>query len=267
VKRERENARLLGKRLRQEDRGVLLLIDPDRHEIGAIRRRAESAAEAGVAAILIGSSFLESDRFDEAVRVSRVSPNLPVVLFPGSGSQLSAYADGILLLSLISGRNPELLIGEHVRSAHKIKRMNLEVLPTGYMLVESGAMTSVQFMSNTVPLPRAKPELAAAHALAGQLLGLGLIYMDAGSGARYSIPPEFTGSVAEAIDIPLLVGGGIRTPEAVEQQIISGATMVVVGTAVESATEGSNLLREMVAATQQATKSIDRSITYQEGAR
>lgn len=263
---ERPNGRRLGPRLQEGGGGVLLLIDPDRHEISSIRRRAEHASKAGVAAILIGSSFLESDRFNEAVRVCRVSADLPVVLFPGSGSQLSSYADGILFLSLISGRNPELLIGEHVRSAHRIKRMKLEVLPTGYMLVESGTMTAVQFMSNTIPLPRNKPELAAAHALAGQLLGLGLIYMDAGSGARHSIHPEFTQRVAQTIDIPLLVGGGLKTPEAVAAQIGHGARMVVVGTAVESASESSGLLAEMVAAAKSSGSAIDHSIVCHRGA-
>lgn len=228
--------------------GVLLLVDPDRHKLREIEKRVSHAAACGVKAILVGSSFMASDGFQETVRACRKACRLPVVLFPGSGAQLSADADAILLLSLISGRNPELLIGEHVRFAPAIKRLGLDVLPTGYMLVDSGGITSVQFMSNTIPLPRDKPDLAAAHALAGELLGLKLIYMDAGSGAKQPIPFELIRAVAKTIEIPLIVGGGIRSPRQVEASVRGGAAFVVVGTAIEKASEKSGLLAELVAA-------------------
>ncbi len=233
---------------RQLERGVLLLIDPDRHELDEIAERAAFGARCGVKAILVGSSFLASDRFQQAVRICRKSCDLPVVLFPGSGAQLCADADAMLLLSLISGRNAELLIGEHVRYAPAIKRLGLDVLPTGYMLIESGGMTSAQFMSNTLPLPRDKTDLAAAHALAGQLLGLKLIYMDGGSGARQAVPVELVREVSRAIDIPLIVGGGLKTPGQVEARIRAGADFVVVGTAVEEDAVDSGRLAEMTAA-------------------
>lgn len=251
--------RLLGPCLRSGKAGVLLLIDPDRHELNQIERRASRAMKAGVSGLLVGSSFLASDRFERAVEVCRGVSDVPVVLFPGSGTQLSPHADGLLLLSLISGRNPELLIGEHVRAAFQIKRLGIEVLPTGYMLVESGAMTSALFMSNTIPLPNNKPELAAAHALAGEQLGMQLIYMDGGSGARRPVSTRLTRSVARTIDIPLIVGGGLRDAQGVAEQIEAGAGMVVVGTAIEEQSGDSTLLEEMVSAA--GSVSLDRSIS------
>ncbi|MAE70525.1 MAG: geranylgeranylglyceryl/heptaprenylglyceryl phosphate synthase [Gemmatimonadetes bacterium] len=234
--------------LPQQKGGVLLLVDPDRHQIPEIEKRVSHAAASGVKAILVGSSFMASAGFQKTVRACRKACDLPVVLFPGSGAQLSDDADAILLLSLISGRNPELLIGEHVRFAPAIKRLGLQVLPTGYMLIDSGGITSVQFMSNTMPLPRDKPDLVAAHALAGELLGLKLIYMDAGSGAKQSIPIELIRAVAKTIEIPLIVGGGVRSPRQVEATVGGGASFVVVGTAIEEAPDRSGLLAELVAA-------------------
>ncbi|MFN3343453.1 MAG: geranylgeranylglyceryl/heptaprenylglyceryl phosphate synthase, partial [Flavobacteriales bacterium] len=158
---------------------------------------------------------------------------LPVIIFPGDSSQISNEADGILLLSLISGRNPEYLIGQHVASASRLKQSKLQILPTGYLLIESGTVTTAQYVSNTVPLPSEKPEIAANTALAGELLGMKLIYMDAGSGAKRSITEECIMAVRDTISIPLIIGGGINSIEKANAAWNAGADMVVVGTLFE----------------------------------
>jgi putative glycerol-1-phosphate prenyltransferase len=156
-----------------------------------------------------------------------------VVLFPGSAQQVDPGADGILFLSLISGRNPEYLIGQHVLAAPLLKESGLEILPTGYMLINSGKMTSVAYVSNTIPLPEDKYSLAASTAMAGEMLGLRLMYLDAGSGAEREISARMIGAVRKAIDIPLIVGGGINTAEKAHNALHAGADLIVIGNALE----------------------------------
>jgi phosphoglycerol geranylgeranyltransferase len=161
----------------------------------------------------------------------------PVIIFPSSSSSISAHADAILFLSLISGRNANLLIGEQVKSAPIIKDLGLETIPTAYMLIESGVLTSVSYMSNSLPIPRDKADIACAHALAGQYLGMKMVYLEAGSGAQYTVPLAMIEQVSSYIDIPIIIGGGIRDEEYAEDAARAGASFVVIGNALEDKPE------------------------------
>ncbi len=214
--------------------GFLLLVDPDRGETPEILTLAEQAEDAGVDAILVGTSFLMRPDFHASLKEVKARTSVPVILFPGSASQVSPEADAILFMSLISGRNPSYLIEEQVKGAPFVKAYGLESIPTGYMLIESGSYTSVEYVSGTRPIPRDKSDLACAHALAAQYLGMKMVYLEAGSGADHSVPDKMIQQVSAAIDIPLIVGGGIVSPEEVAQKITAGASFVVVGTRFES---------------------------------
>ncbi|MBN2001081.1 phosphoglycerol geranylgeranyltransferase, partial [candidate division KSB1 bacterium] len=156
-----------------------------------------------------------------------------VIIFPGSTKQISPYADAILFLSLISGRNPNVLIGEQVVAAPIIKSIGLEAIGTAYMFIESGNVTSAQFVSDTRPIPREKPDIAIAHALAAEYLGMKIIYLEAGSGAKYSVPEELVAAVKKYVSVPLIVGGGIRTPDEARKKVLAGAHFVVTGNVLE----------------------------------
>lgn len=210
-----------------------MLVDPDRLNPREVKKLGEVASEAGVDAFLVGGSLLMSDRLDETIRVLRESSSRPTLLFPGASNQLSRFADGILFLSLLSGRNPDFLIGEHVRAAPLIREYKLEAIPTGYLLVEGGAYTSVQFMSGTLPIPRDKIDIAVAHALAAEYLGMKTLYLEAGSGAKWSVPEEMIQSVRSYISLPIIVGGGITTPEIAAAKIRAGADFIVTGNILE----------------------------------
>lgn len=213
--------------------GYLPLLDPDRLEGTRLVRMAVHLENVGVDALLIGSSLLLSPSIDSIIKDMKQEIKIPVIIFPGSLNQVSPYADAILFLSLISGRNPDRLIGDQVKAAPAIKEYGIEPIPTGYMLIESGRLTSVQFMSNTVPIPRDKPDIAVAHALAAEYLGMKMIYLEAGSGAEQSIPVETISSVKDYVSIPLIVGGGIRTPECAAEKVKAGASLIVTGNILE----------------------------------
>ncbi|MCX6640923.1 MAG: geranylgeranylglyceryl/heptaprenylglyceryl phosphate synthase [bacterium] len=228
---------------RQSGAGFLVLLDPDSaspHELGL---KAATCQAAAVDAILIGGSLMMRDGFSEAVTAVKQNCKLPVIIFPGGPTQLSADADAVLFLSLISGRNPQHLIGDHVVAAPVVKRLGLETIPTGYMLIGSGSPTAVEFMSDTRPLPPDKPDLAAVHALAGQYLGLKLIYLEAGSGARSAVPVEVIAAVRRWVDLPLIVGGGIRTPDQAAAAVEAGADFIVIGTALEGQASSDDVAR------------------------
>jgi phosphoglycerol geranylgeranyltransferase len=227
---------------RRGRRRFAVLVDPDESDERACLRTGRLAAENGVDFLLVGGSLVVEDQLDACVRALRQASGLPVVLFPGSIRQISPSADALLLLSLISGRNADLLIGQHVLAAPYLKRSGLELLPTGYLLIDGGAPTTVSYISGTQPIPRDKPGIAATTALAGEQLGLRLIYLDAGSGARYAIPPETIQAVRQTVDLPLIVGGGIRNPEAAARAAQAGADVVVVGNALE---QDPGLVREL----------------------
>ena len=211
----------------------VVLIDPDKLQLNALPDLLALAHEAQVDGFFIGGSLVVNDALDDLIQAIKEHSALPVVLFPGSSRQLSYKADALLLLSLISGRNPELLIGKHVETAPFLKISPLEIISTGYMLIDGGVPTSVSYMSNTYPIPADKAGIAAATAMAGELLGLKLLYMDAGSGAQHPISSEMIAAVSRATDVPLIIGGGIRTPERVREGVRAGADIIVVGNAIE----------------------------------
>jgi len=180
---------------------------------------------------------MTSDSLFHCIRTLKENSDIPVILFPGSSYQISRNADAMLFLSLISGRNPDLLIGLHVLSAPYIKLSGLKTIPTGYMLIDSGKPTSVTYMSNSFPIPNDKKDIAACTAMAGEMLGLRTIFMDAGSGALQTIPEEMITFVKGSIDIPLIIGGGIRTAEKAKSVLEAGADIIVVGNRFEEVSE------------------------------
>lgn len=226
-----KNAREKGNKL------FALLIDPDRNDESSLARTAALAVEAEVDFLLVGSSILLDNTVDATVAFLKSRCRIPVVLFPGNAIQLSPNADALLLLSLISGRNPELLIGQHVVAAPYIRKSGIETIPTGYLLVDSGAPTSASYMSQTFPIPHDKDDIAAATAIAGELLGLQSMYLDAGSGARFTVSERMVRKVRSSINVPLIVGGGIRTPEKLMGLAAAGADLLVVGNSIEQEPE------------------------------
>lgn len=210
-----------------------VLIDPDKVRLGKINNVLESAMDAGVDYFFIGGSLVVNDMLDYVLESMKKSCDIPMILFPGNSFQLSYKADGILFLSLISGRNPDLLIGHHVISAPFLKVSPLEIMSTGYMLIDGGVLTSVQYMSNTSPIPATKDDIALCTAMAGEMLGLKQIFMDAGSGAKNPVSSSMIEAVSAGINIPLIVGGGIATPEQAAQSAAAGADIIVVGNAIE----------------------------------
>lgn len=213
---------------------LAVLIDPDfGQDEAALERTVQLACMARADLLFVGGSLLTSTAFDRCVELVKQWSDRPVVLFPGSPSQLSAHAHAVLFLSLISGRNPELLIGHHVTAAPTVKALGLEAIPTGYLLVDGGRSTTAHYVSQSLPIPHDKPGIAAATALAGELLGLRTIYLDTGSGAPRSVSPEMIAAVRATVDLPLIVGGGIRTAEQARQLCDAGADVLVVGTAFE----------------------------------
>ena len=220
---------------RREGRKLLaVLIDPDfGTDEARLERTVQNACMAKADLIFVGGSLLTTSLFDRCVEKVRSISDRPVVLFPGSPAQLSRHADAVLFLSLISGRNPELLIGHHVTAAPTIKALGIEAIPTGYMLIDGGKQTTVSYVSQTVPIPHDKPGIAAATALAGELLGLRTIYMDTGSGADRSVSAEMIAKVRATVDLPIIIGGGIREVKNARSICEAGADVVVIGTALE----------------------------------
>ncbi len=219
----------------------LALIDPDTKNDTLIQRHLDSINQADFDAILLGGSLIMDHCFDERAEIIKKYTDKPVILFPGSSDQISKYTDAILYISLLSGRNPQYLIGEHIQSAPKIHSLNLEVIPTGYLLLDGGIPTSVAIMSKTIPLPMDKHDIIAAHALAGQYLGMKLIYLEAGSGAKKPVSPELIKYVTNLLGIPVIVGGGINSPESTEKIVKAGAGYIVIGSAIENGQKNDNL--------------------------
>lgn len=216
---------------------LAVLIDPDKTDPDSLGQLCAQAQKAGVDYFFVGGSLVTGDFLHQSISVLKENSQVPVLLFPGNALQVSDKADGLLLLSLISGRNPEMLIGNHVVAAPMIKRAGLEVIPTGYMLVESGRLTSVLYMSNTTPIPSEKNDIAQCTAMAGEMLGLKLIYMDAGSGANCSISTTMIQAVRQSISLPLLIGGGIRSGRQAQACWEAGADIVVIGNILEKSPE------------------------------
>lgn len=222
-----------------------VLIDPDKINKSSLSRLIRLSNTAGVDYFLLGGSLVVTNHLDEVIEQIKSSSELPVLLFPGSPSQISSYADGLLYLSLISGRNPELLIGQHVLSAAQVKNSGLEIISTGYIVVDGGAPTTISYISNASPIPADKNDIAVCTAMAGEMLGMKLIYMDAGSGAKITISEDMIRAVRKNIDIPLIVGGGIKTPEKAFNNCKAGADVIVIGNAIEN---DATLVQEISAA-------------------
>jgi len=213
---------------------LAILVDPDKLTHEEIEKTAKNAQLAQADYFFVGGSLLINDNLHQSIQIIKDNCDLPVIIFPGNNYQLSSNADAILFLSLISGRNPDMLIGMHVIAAPYIKLSGLESIATGYMLIDSGKPTSVSYMSNSLPIPADKKDIAACTAMAGEMLGLKMIYMDAGSGAEKSIPSEMIRFVKDSVDIPLMVGGGIKTPELLRAKYQAGADIAVIGTHFEN---------------------------------
>jgi putative glycerol-1-phosphate prenyltransferase len=211
----------------------VVLIDPDKPTDEQIVEIVEKSVKVGVDFFFVGGSLLTTDSLDNCIKLIKKHCDIPVLIFPGNSLQISKWCDGFLLLSLISGRNAEMLIGRHVISAPYLKLYGNEIIPTGYMLIDGGKQTSVSYMSNTTPIPHDKDDIAMCTALAGEMLGLKIIYMDAGSGAIEPISAEMISKVKKTVEIPLIVGGGINTPEKAANAARAGADIVVVGNALE----------------------------------
>ena len=212
---------------------IAVLIDPDKLNTDELVNLISKIATSHINYIFVGGSLLSSDQMDKYINLIKQNIDIPVIIFPGNVHQISNKADGILFLSLISGRNPEFLIGSQVVAAPLLKKSNLEILSTGYVLVDSGVQTTASYISNTTPLPRNKADIAVATALASEMIGHKLLYLDGGSGAKLEVPREMISAVKKHINIPLFVGGGINTKEKLETAFNSGADLVVIGTAIE----------------------------------
>lgn len=227
----------------------ILLLDPDKLPIENVKSVIESSIDCNVDIFFIGSSLIIDSHFDLfCEEVKKYSEVKPVIIFPGGSMQVSTHVDGILFMSLISGRNPDFLIGQQVLAAANVKRSGIEAIPTAYMLVESGVTTSVEFMSNTKPLPPEKADIAAAHAMAAELLGFKMIYLEGGSGAKHSVSNKLVYAVKKSANLPLIVGGGIKTPEIAKEKVQAGANFIVCGTVFENNTYDKTLIKSIVEA-------------------
>lgn len=223
---------ILDKKTKQQ-KAFAVLIDPDKLDTVNLQKTIDLAVQFKIDFVFVGGSLVVTDTLDQVVAQIKEACSIPVVLFPGSPDQITPKADALLYLSLISGRNPELLIGQHVISAPFVRQSGLEIIPVGYMLIDGGSPTTVSYISNTNPIPANKNDIAACTAMAGEMLGLKVIYMDAGSGAKNAIPSNMIQQVAKHVKAPIIVGGGITTPEKAVENCKAGADIIVVGNAIE----------------------------------
>ena len=225
---------IIKERHRTGKKSIAVLVDPDKvDDSPRLSQLIDLASENCIDFFFVGGSLITTSNLSEVVNQIKEKVNIPVILFPGNSMQIDPGADAILFLSLISGRNSDLLIGQHVVAAPILKNNRLEVMPTGYMLINSGKITSVAYISNTTPIPEDKYSLAACTALAGEMLGLQLIYLDAGSGAEREIGAKMISAVRKAVNTPLIVGGGINSSAKAIAALEAGADMIVIGNAVE----------------------------------
>jgi phosphoglycerol geranylgeranyltransferase len=210
-----------------------ILIDPDKQNEKTLKSIIKKANNNKVDFFFVGGSLLTNDNLDLCISTIKTNSEIPVILFPGNSMQINNKADGILFLSLISGRNAEMLIGRQVITAPILKQSELEIISTGYMLVDSGKATTASYMSNTTPIPNDKNDVAVCTAMAGEMLGLKLIFMDGGSGAIHPISKEMINCVSENTAVPLIIGGGINSAQKAIENLKAGADIIVVGNAIE----------------------------------
>jgi putative glycerol-1-phosphate prenyltransferase len=225
-------ANIYEKYFNKEKKRIAVLLDPDKHTAESASIIAEKIEKSPADIILVGGSMVNNS-VPDIVDAVKKQTSKPVVLFPGGGAQVCAQADALLLLSLISGRNPEYLIGEHVRSAMHIHNIGIETISTGYILIDGGIPTSVQYVSNTMPIPSGKTDLVVSTAIAGEMIGMRNIYLEAGSGAIRPVEHDTIHAVSEVSSLPIMVGGGLKSMSAIEKAFIAGADIAVVGTAIE----------------------------------
>ncbi len=221
---------------------AIALIDPDVKNDYILESMIELINKADFDAIFVGGSLISDNQFEDRISIIKSNTSLPLVIFPGSSNQLSEKADALLFLSLISGRNPQYLIGEHVKSAPIIYKLNLETIPTGYILLDGGSRSSVEIISNTTPLPMNKQDIINAHALAGEFLGNKYIFLESGSGSVNHATSEVVHNLSQIINIPIIVGGGVHTPKSALQLVDSGAEYIVTGTQIENSPKLDQLL-------------------------
>jgi putative glycerol-1-phosphate prenyltransferase len=221
---------------------LAVFIDPDKVNETSIEALVQLSVPAKEDYFFVGGSLVISNHLDECIRQIKKACNIPVVLFPGSPSQVSRYAYALLYLSLISDRNPESLIGQHVVSAPFVKKSGLDIMPTGYMVIDGGAPTTVSYISNATPIPSDINDIAMCTAMAGEMLGMKLIYMDAVSGAKSPITEDMIKSLAQHIEVPLIIGGGITDAEKAYLNCKAGADIIVVGNAIE---KDASLIKEI----------------------
>ena len=216
-----------------QEKLLAILIDPDKLHIDDVREVCQGINESSATHIFVGGSTVNEHATETLVQAIKKHINLPIILFPGDETQITEAANAILFLSLISGREPEYLIGKHVRAVSKLKESSLEVISTGYLLIESGNISAVQRVTQTIPMSRDNIQSIVDTAIAGELLGMKLIYLEAGSGANAPISEAIINSVKQNITIPLIVGGGIKTKDQLQNTYKAGADLVVIGTAIE----------------------------------
>lgn len=222
---------------RQSKKAIAVLIDPEKCDNGTrLLELLEKSAFAGVDYLFIGGSTVTRREFSETVQYIKAHSSIPLIIFPGSSQQISEKADAILYLSLLSGRNPDFLIGHHVQSAAELFEMDLEIIPTAYLLIDGGTQSSVAYVSQTTPIPRENSTIIRNTAIAGKLQGKQLLYLDAGSGARFSVPSERIKEL-QSIELPIIVGGGITTIEQIGELHQAGTNIVVIGNKLEQDTD------------------------------
>ena len=231
-----------------------ILIDPDKQDTKDLLKIIEKCNSTKVDMFFVGGSLLTNDYLKNCITTIKKNSKIPVVLFPGNAMQVDEQADAILFLSLISGRNAEMLIGKQVITAPILKKSSLEVIPTGYMLIDSGKQTTVSYMSNTTPIPHDKEQVAKCTALAGEMLGLKMIFMDGGSGALNPISTKMIRSVSKTIDVPLVIGGGINSGKKAIENCKAGADIIVVGNAIE---KNERLINEIATSIQEYKLNAD----------
>lgn len=219
---------------KRSEKSFALLLDPDKLNIKKCEAIVKAGVESRVSFFLVGGSLITNTFLPEVIKIVKAESEVPVILFPGSPLQIDNSADGILFLSLISGRNAEFLIGQHVIAAPLLKRTNLEIIPTGYILIDCGTPTSVSYMSNTMPVPYDKVNLALSTAMAGEMLGLKVIYLDGGSGAGKPVGVDMISAVSQSVSAPLIVGGGLDSAAKAATSLSAGADLVVIGNAAEN---------------------------------
>jgi putative glycerol-1-phosphate prenyltransferase len=233
------------KTIKEKGSAYIVLIDPDKKNEDNIENLVEKGNKSSVDAFFVGGSLIMDSKYDSRVKSIKDNSDIPVILFPGGVNQINSYFDAMLFSSMISGRNPQYLIGDQVISAPIIKDLGIETISTGYILIDGGVQSMVQVMSNTNPLPMNRIDAIIAHALAAQYLGMKLIYLEAGSGASKSIENNIIKSVSKTVDVPLIVGGGLRDPEVISDKVSAGASIIVTGTIVE---EDTSIMTEIASA-------------------